>query len=106
MTTELTTESSNGILKVSGSLDISTAGELCDSLRDWLGRQPELNLDLSEVDWCDAAVLQVLCAARRIASQLQRPFHVVSWSTAVLETSAALGLPLEELAAQESTGAV
>jgi anti-anti-sigma regulatory factor len=63
-----------------------------------------LRLDLSGVDSCDAAVLQVLLAARKSASQLEKPFGVVSLSAAVLETCAALGLPLEELAAQEAAG--
>jgi anti-anti-sigma regulatory factor len=58
------------------------------------------------VDSCDAAVVQLLCAARKSASELQKPIRVVSWSAAILETCAALGLPLEELAAQESASAV
>jgi anti-anti-sigma factor len=93
-------------LKIAGSLDVSTAGTLCDSLRDCLGWQAELSLDLSNVDSCDAAVLQLLCAARKTAAQLHKPFRVVSWSPAVLETCAALGIALEELAAQEGSGAV
>jgi anti-anti-sigma regulatory factor len=63
-------------------------------------------VDLSGVDSCDAAALQLLCAAKLSASRLRKTFRVVSLSPAVLETCAAIGLPLAELAAQEVAGAI
>ena len=104
--TKIISESSNRVLKVAGGLDVSGAAALRDSLRDWLTEQPELLVDLSGADSCDAAVLQVLCAARKSAARLGKPFQVISPSATLLETSAALGLRLEDWAAPEATDAI
>jgi anti-anti-sigma regulatory factor len=87
-----------------GPLDISAAGKLRDALRECLSRQPELLLDLSDADACDASILQLLWAARKSASECHKRFSVVSSSDAVRETGAALGLSLDEVTAQEGDG--
>jgi STAS domain len=54
-------------------------------------------LDLFGVESCDAAALQLLCAARKSAACSGRRVQVRGISGAVEMTAAALGLSLEEL---------
>ncbi len=103
---QITADGSGGVLKIAGALDISVADELRDSLRDWLARQPDLRLDLSEVESLDTATVQVLRSARKTALKLRKPFMVLSISPAALETRTELGLTLEDPALEESPDAV
>jgi anti-anti-sigma regulatory factor len=86
-----------GLLRISGSLHVSEAEKLCHGLRDQLAEGQELLLDLSEVDACDTACLQLFYAARNSALRQQKPFRVTALSSAVSDTGKVLGMPLELL---------
>ena len=86
----------DGLLKLEGALHISTADELRNVLAEVLARAPELALDLSEVDACDTAALQLLCSARRSAAQLNKQLRLTAISDTVAEAGVALGLSLED----------
>ena len=53
----------SGILKISGTLDINVADELRTALLDFICTASRPVVDLSEVEECDTAALQVLCSA-------------------------------------------
>jgi anti-anti-sigma regulatory factor len=86
-----------GLLKISGSLHVNDAEKLCHGLRDQLAEGQELVLDLSEVDACDTACLQLFYAARNSALRQQKPFRVTALSSAIVDTGKILGMPLELL---------
>jgi anti-anti-sigma regulatory factor len=76
-----------GVLKISGPLDIDAA----DSLRE-----PDVAADLSGVDMCDAAAVQVLLAAHGNLAYSGKAFRIVAASEAVTVTAAALGFSIGE----------
>jgi anti-anti-sigma regulatory factor len=75
-----------GFLRISGNLDIDEA----DSLREALLAADLRELDLSEVEACDAAGLQVLLAAAG------KSFQITAISNAVTQMAVVLGVSLEE----------
>ena len=77
------------MLTISGTLDIDAANSLRESLLDGLRCRPEITADLTQVDGCDAAALQVLLAAGK-------SLRIVAASDAVSETVAALGVRLQK----------
>jgi anti-anti-sigma factor len=85
-----------GVLKISGMLDIDSAPSLHEALLDCFLHQPEVMVDLSEVDRCDAAALQVLLAGRLNAALAGKAFRVAAPSEAIAEIAAALGLSIDE----------
>jgi anti-anti-sigma factor len=91
---EITKDEQGTVLKLRGTLDISVAEELHRALRDFLSGPPNLILDLSAVDGCDTAVLQLLCSARYTAERSAKHLEFAGRSAAVLETSLALGLSI------------
>jgi len=92
------------ILSVSGALHVSEAGELRDALSTWLRNEQALKLDLSAVQACDAASLQLLCALRKSAGLANKPFSLVAASAAVAECDSALGLGLCSQIRSEAIG--
>ena len=103
---QITAESSGGVLKVAGVLNIAVADAMRDSLRDWLASHPDLRLDLSGVESIDTAIVQLLRSARKSALKLGKPFLVLSISAAALETRAELGLTPEDPVLEEESDAV
>jgi anti-anti-sigma factor len=91
----LTNDEVSGVLRISGVLDIDSADSLREALRSCLLLQPHVTADLSEVQACDTAGLQVLLAGRSNAASLGKPFHFHAISPAVAEMAAALGLDLQ-----------
>lgn len=79
-------------MQVSGALDIYEADSARNTLLSHLGREAALHLDLSAVDRCDAAGVQLLSAARRTAAALGKRFEVSAWSPAVTACLAQLGM--------------
>jgi anti-anti-sigma regulatory factor len=93
---EITKDESGQVLKIAGALGIGAGGELRNALRDFVCGSPRPIIDLSEVDVCDTAALQLLCSAGKTAERSGKPFELAGLSPAVRTTSAALGLPLPE----------
>ena len=86
-------------LKITGEQTIRTANEMRVALARHLDRGLDVVLDLSEVDECDTAALQLIFALHRSAAQRKQRFHITAVSPAIAETAAALGLRIEDLAA-------
>jgi anti-anti-sigma regulatory factor len=81
-----------GELKISGTLNIDGADSLREALLGCFLGQGGVTVNLSEVDACDTAALQVLLAAQRNAAAVGKPFHVREAPSSVTDTAAALGL--------------
>jgi anti-anti-sigma factor len=90
----LSNDKTTGVLKISGRLDIDGASSLREALLDCFLQQPEVTTDLSEIDGCDTAALQVLLAAGQDAAAAGKAFRVIAVSPVVTDTAAALGLEL------------
>jgi anti-anti-sigma factor len=85
------------VLKITGEQTIRTADELHKALAEYLDRGLAVLLDLSEVQVCDAAALQLVYALHRSASQRNQSFHIKAVSPVITEAAAALGLAIEAL---------
>jgi anti-anti-sigma factor len=94
---QISKDPTSGVLKIADTLHISMAEELRRALEEYLAEQSVLILDLSEVDACDTACLQLLYAARTTAMHQHKEFRVAALSGAVQDTARALGTPLEVL---------
>jgi anti-anti-sigma factor len=88
---------SGNVIEISGVLAINEAQELRDSLLRHSANNDHLLLDLSAVEACDTAGLQVLLAARRHAESLSKTFHLTAVSEPVLKMVSALGVTLGEI---------
>ena len=84
---------SAGVLKISGTLSIETAEELRAALLDIVGGAPNTTLDLSAVDACDTAALQVFCSARKTAQGRGQNLEFVGIPDCLVRTALELGLP-------------
>jgi anti-anti-sigma factor len=93
----LSKDEATGGLKISGLLDIDAADSLREALLDCFRSQSVVTADLSGVDMCDAAALQVLLAGRENAVSAGKAFRVVATSDAITVTAAALGFSISEL---------
>jgi anti-anti-sigma regulatory factor len=82
-------------LKITGEQSIRTADELHTAFAEYLDRGLDVVLDLSEVDECDTAALQLIYALRQSAVQRKQRFHITAVSPAITWTAAALGLHIE-----------
>jgi anti-anti-sigma regulatory factor len=87
-------DKTTGILRIAGHLRIDEVGPLKSALCQYVLNEPKLDLDLSAVDSCDAAGLQLLLAAEKTAAHLGKPYSLQSVSDAVTQSAAALGLTL------------
>ena len=91
---QIAKDESAQVLKVVGTLEIGVAEELHNALREFVGRESRPVVDLSQVDACDTAALQLLCSARKTAEGAGKTFELGGVSAAIRNASAALGLSL------------
>jgi anti-anti-sigma regulatory factor len=84
-------------LKITGEQTIGTADELHAALTQYLDRGLDVVVDLSEVDECDTAALQLIYALQQSAVQRKQRFHITALSPAITETAAVLGFDIEAL---------
>jgi anti-anti-sigma factor len=101
-TVQITRDESNHVLKIAGTLEIGVAEELHRTLRDFVSEESSPAVNLSEVDGCDTAALQLLCSARKPAEQFGKPFRLAGLSAAVRNASEALGLSLPDVTPDDS----
>jgi len=83
-------------LKLSGELTIRRADELHKLFVQAAGQTGDVVLDLSEIDACDAAALQLICALRKTLGERGSALGIAAVSPAVELTAVALGLPIAE----------
>jgi anti-anti-sigma factor len=93
------TREENGVLRCEGYLDIRSVEELRSLLSECFGRNPQLMLDLSAVEGCDTAGVQLLYSACKQASQCGQELELHAVSAAIQNTALMLGIPLEALGA-------
>jgi anti-anti-sigma regulatory factor len=93
-----------GILKVSGALDIADSDDLRHALAEYLKRAAEPRLDCSGIEACGAAFLQLVWSARCSAQRLGKPWRIVAVSGAMEAAGAAIGLPVAQLSAAAPAG--
>lgn len=71
---------------LSGSLDIYCAAEMRERLAALLRQHPVLELNLAEVEEIDTSGVQLLLAAKQMASNLGHTLKLTAHSTPVLAT--------------------
>jgi len=91
---EITKDESGHLLTLAGRLDIRGADELRQALRDFTSGGADSVIDLSGVEGCDTAALQLIHSTRLTVENAGRRFELAGLSAAVREASAALGLAL------------
>lgn len=84
-------------LQLPTALDIYGSAEVRGLLIREIAARDEIALDLSQVESCDTAGVQVLLAARRTAQQSGKLLHITQISDAVIRTGESLGLSIAEL---------
>ena len=84
-------ETSTKTLKIKGILDAGQVPELRRTLLAGFAQAGSVELDLSQVEGCDAVGLQVLLSARATAERSGKPLRLTSLSPAVKEAAASLG---------------
>jgi len=99
MKLNITNNESEGVLKFSGTLDIYAVDAARDVLIQHVQNNPRLILDLSEVEECDVAGLQLLFSVRKTIESLCKSLEVKRVSQAIIDACAALGLGMDQLTA-------
>jgi len=87
----------DGLVKLRGDLHISNAEDLRKALIVELASTSALVLELSEVDSCDSASLQLLCSLKKSAEACGKVVSVTGQSTAMVDTCSMIGFPLKDL---------
>jgi anti-anti-sigma regulatory factor len=86
----------DGVLFIAGDVGINAVEQLHNVLRDFVSRDPRPTVDLSGVEACDTAALQLLTSGRKTAERAGKPFNYTGISIAILDASAVLGLSLTD----------
>lgn len=84
-------------LELTGGLTIYRADELCVELRKWLESQQQPVLDLSAVEECDAAGIQLLYSVSAAAIKSGRQLRIAAISPALMSVIHSTGLEHEAL---------
>lgn len=82
----------SGAMKIAGRLDIYSANDITDALAECLATHPELLLDLSDVESCDIAGVQLICSAQKSAAASHKAFLLTAASPQVTRACADAGL--------------
>ena len=94
-------DAENKIMNVTGELTIASAAELRELFVDG-SIYGEGVVDLSGVEVCDVAGLQLLCSLRKTAAERGATIRLSKISPAVSQTAAAIGLGSVELFGEAS----
>lgn len=81
-------------LKIAGDLQLYSGMELRDALSDLVGNKPAPIVDLSEVESCDLAGMQILCAAIKTAESAGKQLTFSAISPSVVQCCRSIGLSL------------
>ncbi len=82
-------------VKIKGAMSIEEAAELGKALLESITENSGLELDLSEVDDCDTAGIQLLCSAGKTARASKKTFSVTACSDYVKYEAESIGLNLD-----------
>jgi anti-anti-sigma factor len=96
---QIISDEDGGVLRIQGTLEIGVAAEFRETLCNRLAETSSLVLDLSGLDGCDTAAIQLLYSASKAADSAKR-LRFVGLDGAVAGTAAALGLRIGELTAE------
>ncbi len=88
-------DESGQVLKLAGKLDIRVAQDLKIALQDFIAEKADCLLDLSGVETCDTATLQLLVSARKTVESAGGRFVLSALPEPVLLNGALLGLSFE-----------
>lgn len=88
-----------GTLRVLGGLHTESVSVLREALLEGLTAPGDLVVDLTAVDMCDSAALQLLLACRRSAEALGKPCRL-ALSSFIKDTAVAIGVEPAEWADQ------
>lgn len=94
---QITKDQGGSLLKIAGAVEIGVAEELRRELCDSLDGSSRLVVDLSGIDACDAAALQLFCSVRKSAERLSKVVEFGVLPEAVVRACDDLGLSVEEL---------
>jgi anti-anti-sigma factor len=87
------TQSAEGkVVHVAGELSLYTAHDLRDALATALARESALSVDLSGIETCDTAAIQVLCSAVMTAASAGKEIGITGAPAAVVDVSQSLGV--------------
>lgn len=89
-------------VKLTGVLDINTAAEVLKTLLVHLEHKARISVDLSQIESCDAAGIQLLLAMQRSAKAAGKPFALIAATEAFTAVCASLGISSEQLIAETS----
>jgi anti-anti-sigma regulatory factor len=84
----------NGVGRLSGDLHISDIDELRSALLAWLHDPSATELDLTEVERCDTANLQLLVSLSETAQSMGQPCRMSPLPPAMQEINEILGSPM------------
>jgi anti-anti-sigma factor len=85
-------DQSDTSLELTGDLDIDAAVEVHKALLAYLEHHARIWLDLSKIECCDAAGVQLLVAAQRSAEAAGKPFAIIAVTEAFTTVCASLGI--------------
>lgn len=88
----------SGTLKICGELRIAEADQLRDALFAYLTQTQTLQIDLSAVESCDTAALQLFLSLRLSAEKSGKSLQLVTTSSRFKEDVMALGVTVSALA--------
>jgi anti-anti-sigma regulatory factor len=92
MQTTKITHPNGSRLKIEGALRIAEAAELRLALRESIGDASLSGVDLSSIEECDTAALQLLYSASKTAVDAGMPLRFLEPSSALVDAATALGL--------------
>ena len=102
---QITKDEDGGVLRIQGELSIGEVAELRETLCNSLAEKSRLVLDLSGIDSCDTAALQLLYSARK-TSDSGRHVRLVGLCSAVTDAAVALGMQIGELTAEDAIDSI
>jgi anti-anti-sigma factor len=97
MKLQITSAPNTNTLRLAGDLDIYNVETARQSLLDFMAGRPGVELDLSGVESCDTAGLQLLLAAHRSAATSGKTFSIQAPVAAIEQCGQSLGLGPESL---------
>ncbi len=83
------------IVKIKGAMSVEEAAELGRALLEGITENSGLEIDLSEVDDCDTAGIQLLCSTGKTARESKKDFSITACSDQVKDVADRIGLNLD-----------